>query len=140
MSAEGQEARCMTIRKFGTIFFVNLAILAFLVLGFGREYLRNRAIERSIAEMEVENAELEGRKLASMSVIESLSSEYYLEGEARRKHDFAKPGEELVIIDDGVDASATISAQDDDTVEASTLMRWWLYFFDHAAFEELRTL
>lgn len=130
----------MTVRKFGTIFLVNLAVLAFLVLGFGREYLRNLEIERSIADLEAQNAALEGKKLESLSVIESLSSEYYLEGEARRKHGLAKPGESLSIIEDGGMTEGTYNVNDDEVATASNAVRWWEYFFDHATFEGLRTL
>lgn len=130
----------MTVRKFGTIFIVNLAVLAFLVLGFGREYLRNLEIERSIADLEAQNAALEGRRLESLSVIESLSSEYYLEGEARRKHGLAKPGESLSIVESGAAATDAYETIDDDVATAHNAVRWWEYFFDHTTFEGLRTL
>lgn len=126
------------IRKLGTIFIVNLAVLAFLVLGFGREYLRNLEIERNIEYLEAQNAALEGEKLESLSVIESLSSEYYLEGEARRKHGLAKAGEQLVIVDDA--DAGTVSIDVGDDAMTSNAARWWEYFFDHGSFEERRTL
>ena len=85
-------------KKFGTIFLVNVAVLAFLVLGFGREYLRNVEIERSIADLNAQNDALQGKQLESLSVIEQLSSEYYLEGEARRKHGLAKEGRNLPLL------------------------------------------
>lgn len=124
--------------KLGTLFVVNVAVLGFLVLGFGREYLRNREIEHSIDMLEAEQAELEGRRLESLSVIESLSSEYYLEQEGRKKQGLAKPGEELIVVN-----TARAASVDDDvqTAPASmypNVLRWYLYFFDHAAFEDLR--
>lgn len=130
----------MTVRKFGTIFIVNLAVLAFLVLGFGREYLRNLEIERSIADLEAQNAALEGRRLESLSVIESLSSEYYLEGEARRKHGLAKPGETLAIVENSGAVAAAYEEAADATTTTNNAVRWWEYFFDHTTFEGLRTL
>lgn len=128
-----------SFKKFGTIFLVNVVVLAFLILGFGREYLRNMEIERSIADLNAQNAELEGKKLESLSVIEQLSSEYYLEGEARKKHGLAKPGEELSIVDGGATTDAVREETDDVTV-ASNMLRWWKYFFDPAAFQELPPL
>ncbi|MEK7458853.1 MAG: septum formation initiator family protein [Patescibacteria group bacterium] len=126
-------------KKFGTIFLVNVAVLAFLVLGFGREYLRNVEIERSIADLNAQNDALQGKQLESLSVIEQLSSEYYLEGEARRKHGLAKEGEELAIIasggtlDERLQASDVVSAQ-------SNVVRWWQYFFDRDAFDDVAAL
>lgn len=129
-----------TVRRLGTIFIVNLAVLAFLILGFGREYLRNLEIERNIADMEAQNEELEGQKLESLSVIESLSSEYYLEGEARRKHGLAKPGEELVIVEDADARATTVATSAEDATSASNAAHWWEYFFDYGTFEARRTL
>lgn len=128
-----------TIRRLGTIFVVNIVVLTFLVMGFGREYLRNREISRSIADLEVQNEQLATKKLASLSVIESLSSEYYLEGEARRKHGLAKPGEELVIINDAEAATVT---KDGEAMEdgGGNAAKWFLYFFDHETFSDRRAL
>lgn len=126
-------------KKFGTIFLVNIAVLAFLVLGFGREYLRNVEIERSIADLNAQNAALEGQQLESLSVIEQLSSEYYLEGEARKKHGLAKAGEELAIIDGTATANDELRTASDVT-NSSNAMRWWQYFFDRAAFEDVAAL
>lgn len=128
------------LRKLGTIFLVNAVVLAFLVLGFGREYLRNLEIERSIADLAAQNETLEGKKLESLSVIASLSSEYYLEGEARRKHGLARPGEQLAIIEDGVVTDSAATTSDASTTTASNALHWWEYFFDHATFEDLRAL
>lgn len=126
-------------KKFGTIFLVNVAVLAFLVLGFGREYLRNVEIERSIAELNAQNDALQGKQLESLSVIEQLSSEYYLEGEARRKHGLAKEGEELAIIDDDGTTNDELR-NTTETTSSSNVMRWWQYFFDRDAFDDVAAL
>lgn len=127
------------LAKLGTLFVVNVVVLTFLVLGFGREYLRNLEIERNIAFLEQENAHLEGEKLESLSVIESLSSEYYLEQEGRLKHGLAKPGEQLVIVYDA--QAASVSGEDEDTAShISNPVRWYYYFFDHARYEQLQQL
>ena len=125
-------------KKFGTIFLVNAAVLAFLVLGFGREYLRNVEIERSIADLNAQNDALSGKQLESLSVIEQLSSEYYLEGEARRKHGLAEPGEELTIIDSG-QATGELPTTNYQ-LPTSNVVRWWQYFFDRDAFNDVAAL
>lgn len=72
-------------------------------------------------------------------MIESLSSEYYLEQEGRMKHGLAKPGEELVIIHTA--QAEEPHGQGDERSESgqSNVWRWYLYFFDHDAFAALRT-
>lgn len=129
-----------SLTRFGTLFVAGVVVLVFLGLGFGREYLRNREIERNIAELEAQNDELESEQLAALSVIESLSSEYYLEGEARRKRGLASPGEELVVIG-GADAAGTdVLVANDATKEAANIVRWYYYFFNRRAFDALTTL
>lgn len=128
------------VTKLGTIFLVNVVVLGFLALGFGREYLRNLEIERNIRMLEEQNAGLEQEQLQALAVIESLSSEYYLESEARKKHGMAKPGEELIIVDE--DALTAQAAADAHAAaeEVGNVTRWFYYFFDHQQFEDLRSL
>lgn len=127
------------LTKLGTIFVVNIVLLGFLALGFGREYLRNLEIERNIRMLEEQNAELAHEQLQALAVIETLSSEYYLEGEARKKHGMAKAGEELIIVSD-----TALQAEHETAVaaaaEVSNPTRWFYYFFDHAQFQKLQSL
>lgn len=126
-----------TITRFGTLFVVGVVALGFLGLGFGREYLRNIEIERSVAELEKANADLEHDQLAALSVIEALSSEYYLEGEARQKRGLARPGEELIVIEEAYAADSYDDQNDALDDDASNLVRWFYYFFDQEKFETL---
>lgn len=129
-----------TITRFGTLFVVGVVALGFLGLGFGREYLRNIEIERSIAELEEANADLEHDQLAALSVIEALSSEYYLEGEARQKRGLARPGEELIVIEEAYAADSYGDESDALDDDASNLVRWFYYFFDREKFDTLAEL
>lgn len=129
-----------SITKFGTVFVIGVAVLFLLCLGFGREYLRNREIERNIHDLQVQNDELSGKQLIALSVIQSLSSEYYLEGEARAKHGLAKAGEEEVVIQQPEESAVVIDDKRDDTGVTSNLGRWYYYFFNRQKFSELRAL
>lgn len=129
-----------TVARFGTLFVVGVVVLAFLALGFGREYLRNLEIERSIAALEAENADLEGEQLAALSVIEALSSEYYLEGEARQKRGLARPGEELIVIEEAYAAGIEGASATEGDDGISNPVRWFYYFFDREKFDAFRSL
>ncbi len=129
-----------SITKFGTVFVIGVAVLFLLCLGFGREYLRNREIERSIHDLQVQNDELAGKQLTALNVIQSLSSEYYLEGEAREKHGLAKPGEEEIVIQQPTDAGTTVVDDRQGTASTSNLVRWYYYFFNSRKFAELKEL
>lgn len=113
------------------------------IVGFGREYLRNREIEREIAQLEAENERLDGQRLEFLDLIDDLSSEYYLEGESRVKQGMAKPGETLVLVDTS-DTEARHEGQvlgvTDDLQGVSNPTRWLYYFLDHERFVRIKDL
>ncbi len=107
-------------------------IFALVAFGFAEEYVRNNDIEAQIERMQAENAALEADRLASLQLIDTLSSTYYVEGEAR-KSGMGKEGEQLIIVSD--------SRQDAEKTSVAVLhsdvpnpVRWYEYFFDHEAF------
>ncbi len=129
------------VPKFSLFVLVGIGVLGLLFVGFGREYVRNRQIENEIAALQSEHDRLEESRLASLELIEDLSSEYYLEREARMKRGLGEPGETLVVVDlhdqeaaEGVVLGAAV----DDGLPNST--RWFYYFFDPVRFAELRSL
>lgn len=131
----------MTLPKISLIVAVNLVILAFLFVGFGREYWRNQEIERDIASLQDESNRLAGQKLESLSLINDLSSEYYLEGEARTKQGMGEPGEKLVIVDlpkAEQPQGQVLGIATDQSISNPT--RWWYYFFNRARFEAMHEL
>jgi cell division protein FtsB len=120
---------------------INVFILIVIFVGFGREYWRNREIESDIAALQAENDRLENQRLESLSLISNLSSEYYLETEARTKRGMGAPGEQLIIVDVPDDTQPNpqvLGVATDDGL--SNPARWWYYFFNRDRFEALRQL
>ena len=120
---------------------VNLVILGFLFVGFGREYWRNIEIERDIAALQAESDRLAGQRLESLSLINDLSSEYYLEGEARTKRGMGDPGEQMIVVELPEAAEPegeVLGIATDESISNPT--RWWYYFFDRARFEAMDEL
>ncbi|HRH32339.1 MAG TPA: septum formation initiator family protein [bacterium] len=131
----------MSLPKISLVVTVNLIILAFLFVGFGREYWRNIEIQRDIAALQAESDRLAGQKLESLSLINDLSSEYYLEGEARTKRGMGEPGEQLVIVDlpDQVKPEGEVlGIATDESISNPT--RWWYYFFNPTRFDAMTEL
>lgn len=128
---------------------VNLVILFFLSLGFGREWLRNASIESQISELQSEKEALEARNVELLSLGQTIQTQFYLEQEGRRKYGLRKPGEELVIVTETqtpqpaqteTTSGASIdSGQDDaDVAKISNPRRWWYYLFDAQAYQNLQ--
>lgn len=119
---------------------INVAVLILLIFAFGREYVGNLQIEQEIAMQEAEREDLKQEELATLSLIQQLSSEYFLETEGRTKQGLGKEGEQLVIIT-GVEEE--VSEESAGFFEAyteggiSNPMRWFYYFFRPDVFSEL---
>lgn len=127
--------------KFSLFLLVGLGVLALLFVGFGREYVRNRQIENEIAALQAEHDRLEQDRLASLELISDLSSEYYLEREARTKRGLGEPGETLVVVDlqDEITPQGEVLGTDTDD-GLNNPARWFYYFFDPVRFSSLRNL
>ena len=83
---------------------------------------------------------LEQDQLETLSLIEELSSEYYLEQEARSKHGLGREGETLVVIqsDSETDeSSATTPEEEAEMAAVGNWVRWYYYFFNQAALSDL---
>lgn len=121
--------------KFRIAVILPVILLLLVGFGFGEEYLRNREIEAQIAQMQAENAKLDADRLSSLKLIDTLSSSYYVESEARQSG-MGKEGEQLIIVENGSTndgAIAPVVSHDD----IPNPIRWFDYFFDHAAFAAL---
>lgn len=122
--------------RFRIAVILPVILLLLVGFGFGEEYLRNREIEDQIAQMQAENAKLDADRLASLKLIDTLSSSYYVESEARQSG-MGKDGEQLIIVQDGSandDAAVPVVSHDD----VPNPVRWFEYFFDHDAFIALQ--
>jgi len=126
-------------KKVQLFLLINVLLLLFLVIVFGREYVGNIQIEREIAQLQEEKALLEQDQLYTLTLIDQLSSEYYLESEARTKQGLGREGETVYVIQD-----SEIEALEHDLVRQQQLNsysnpeRWFLYFFDPTMFQLLQ--
>ncbi len=121
-----------------------MVVAGVFVFGFGREYLREREIAMQISSLQAENDRLDGKKLEFLDLIDKLSSQYYLEGQARTKEGLAKPGETLLVVDAGQSATTVTSGKvlgaTDMAEDISNPTRWFYYFFDRTKFDSMSKL
>jgi len=128
-----------------SVFMLATMVVAIIfVVGFGREYLREREIATQIASLEAENSRLDGKKLEFLDLIDKLSSQYYLEGQARTKEGLAKPGETLLVVDAGQSATTVTAGKvlgaTDSLEGVNNPTRWFYYFFDRSKFDAISKL
>ncbi len=125
-------------KKLRIIILVNVVLLCVLALAFGREYIGNIQIQREIAALEQEKLDLESLHLETAALIGELSSEYYLEKQAREKHGLAKDGETLILVKDDLAQPRTVhEVNGDQDTNVSNPLRWFYYFFSREQFDVL---
>ena len=115
----------------------NLLAVFFLIFAFGREYVGNLQIENQISRLQDDKSNLEKNKLSTLDLMQELSSEYYLEKEARTKQGLGRPGETLIVIEDSV---AGADPGIGPMVEITNPQRWFYYFFNPNEFDRLAEL
>ncbi len=140
--------RILELRSF---LVVNLIILMFLTLSFGREFVRDYRIQQEIDNLRMEAEELEVHNLEIAKLNAELETETFLEEEARLKLGLLKPGEQLVVVvDEGVAGAPVIDGGDEtvfdfvpsvsqeEEINISNPKRWWYYFFDHNKYQTIK--
>jgi cell division protein FtsB len=103
-------------------------------IGFGREVLRSRQIDREIAELKSESERLRARNFEIASLHASLSSGEYVEREARTKLNLQKEGERVVVV--RKEAESPPGSSEAPAPEWTNVKKWWTYFTNRQALED----
>ena len=131
--------------EFRPLFVINAVILVAIGFSFGREWIRNREIQGEIAGLREQAMALQARNLEIADLNVAFRTESFIEREARLKLGLKKPGENVVVIQDGgaastaasdADAEAiaraadprTLLAEEPEETEVANPAKWWHYF------------
>lgn len=112
--------------------FLGVIILGFLIFSFGKKFLESREIDREIKEAGDEIARLEAKDNELESFLNFLSTDDFLEQEARLKFNLQKPGESVVIVPGAGVKTANSGDEKESAGDNRTLgnpQKWWNYFF-----------
>ncbi len=112
--------------------FFGVIVLGFLIFSFGKKFLESREIDREIKATEDEIVMLEAKDDELQSFLSFLSTDAFLEQEARLKFNLQKPGESVVIVPGtGVGSGDSEVAKEvaADDQNSSNPKKWWNYFF-----------
>lgn len=118
------------IFSFRLFFLAGVLIVVFLVVNLGKEYYRERQIQKEIDSLknEIESFEKDNYKLSRLA--ELYKTNEWKETEARKKLNMKKEGENLVIITEPDDSSGKVlSAEIGSNEDLLNYMKWWNYFF-----------
>lgn len=105
-------------------FIVGIALLLLLSVNLTRAQLRGRVIRSEILKLQDETTALERERQSYEALIAFLQSPDFLEKEARRTLGYAKPGEQVVVIER--EQQEQLQQQEQPI---SNPRKWWVYFF-----------
>jgi len=133
--SKGQFSKIRNLFGYKMFFFVNIVILIFMTLSFGREFVRSASMRNGIIKLEQERSNLEDKNISLKMYQDYIETETFLEHEAREKFGLQRPGEEQVFVQEG---SGELDLNSDDLpsilkksiVRPSPLQLWSIYFFD----------
>lgn len=117
---------------------LGLVVLSgFASVGFVREALRSRQIDRQIADLKAESDSLKAKNFQLSSLNASVGEQEFLERQARTELNLKKEGEQVVVVKPADIRPANIASAliADVTGPISNAHKWWLYFSDRKAYD-----
>ena len=129
---------------------VNLLVIVLLGVSLSREMVRSRAIREEIAQLQAQADELAAQNIDLSQLRTAMQTESFIEREARLKLGMKKPGETVVVVQEGTGvnqgAGENTDARDpldlvldgqEPVVVVANPTKWWYYFFDKNLFNKL---
>ncbi|MBM5789967.1 hypothetical protein FJZ23_02695, partial [Candidatus Parcubacteria bacterium] len=107
-----------------------------------------RDIRREIAALQSQADALAARNIALSELQTAVQTQSFIEREARLKLGLKKPGEEVVVVQEGESGEGIGSDQQDDPLglvldaqsakePVANATKWWYYFFNKNAYRAL---
>jgi len=118
------------IFSFKLFFLTGVFIIVFLGVNLGKEYYRERQIQKEIDSLknDIESFEKDNYKLSQL--VELYKTDEWKEIEARKRLNMKKEGESLIIITEPNDSNGKVlSANIDLDINLPNYVKWWNYFF-----------
>lgn len=126
---------------------VNLLLVVFLGLTLGREFFRAREIQSEINKLQAQADVLASKNISLTELQTAMQTESFIEREARLKLGMKKPGEEVVVIQDGMEAKEEKEEKEEreekdvtdplnlvldnqSKIQIANPTKWWYYFFN----------
>ena len=124
---------------------LNIFVITFLGISFGREVIRNHSIGSEITRLQEQADSLATQNIEISELKTAIQTESYIEREARLKLGMKKPGETVYIIQEQTkdktqmentdNPNDPLGLVDSEQVKAvANPTKWWYYFFDKQSY------
>jgi len=114
--------------KFITL--VGFIILILISIPLVKNISKRYAINQEVMDLENEIKDLESKNRDFKSFVSYLESDQFVEEQARLKLGLKKPGEDVVVLKEDLNASSSIANALNENLNISNPQRWWSYFFN----------
>lgn len=110
---------------------IEIAIVLFLIVAVGQEVVRRKSVQEEVSRLELQIEQLESQNVHLAETLKEMTSENYIEKEARRKLDLQKKGETVILVPHEETDTVLVSKDSQDSSEAKPAnpSQWWSYFF-----------
>ena len=109
---------------------VGLSIALLLIVSLAQEMHRRWQIQREVAQLEAKVREAERATIELQNLNRYFQTDDFQERLAREKLNFKAPGEEVVLLPHGEEATdESTSSAEQAPAETSTPEQWWRLFF-----------
>lgn len=111
-------------------FVVMFAVLALMLLSYARAYYQDIKIKQEIASLEQEVQELEHKKIESLEMLSFVTSDEFVEQQARTVLNMKKPGEQVAFVQTSI-GNRRSGYGDSHTggKRLTNVIQWLRYFF-----------
>ncbi len=118
------------------VFALLAAIVFFVSASTVRETYRGWKVDQEIEGLKSQVAALESQKHSMTSLLDTMKTDAYVEQEARLRFNLKKPGEHVILFEEGDTTarpswsdSATTDEPATDPLEGQSIPRRWLRYF-----------
>lgn len=131
------------------LFLVNFCLIVLLGFTIGRDFLKDRELQKEIDRLRTQAEQLSARNVALSELQTAIQTQSYIEREARLKLGMKKPGEQVVVIqEEQPEMTVELSNDPADPLDlvldekhlsprVSRPTKWWYYFFRPSAFKAI---
>ncbi|MBP9761012.1 MAG: septum formation initiator family protein [Candidatus Magasanikbacteria bacterium] len=109
---------------------VCLVVIALVAVSYARAYYQDYTVRKEIAALQEEIQQLQKKRLDSLSLLEYVQDDAFVEEKARVELHMKKPGEQVLFLDTSTLPQEVVSTTP-KTVGGQVLsnpVKWWYYF------------
>ena len=108
-----------------------LAISVLISFAYGRAYYQDYQVRQEIERLKKDMQKIETKKLETIELLKYVKSTAFIEEKARTELNMVKPGEQVVVLEGGVDTNNPQSDKKnlDQTEGVSNFVKWWRFFW-----------